>query len=87
MTAVDLPLAGLARAVTKLMLSMVKQGALDRELTLRDLKAFQQTLGQDAPDQMMRVWIARMIDALRSDPSRGDNRGNGHATCRSELGP
>jgi hypothetical protein len=61
----------LSRVMTRLATALVEQGALDRERTIRDFKAFADAYdGSDRADWMTKMWIGHLVEALESDPSR-----------------
>ncbi len=66
----DALLVGLARALTKLMASLVQQDALDREITISDFENYLDHLDDDVHDRATRMWIGHMIGVLEADPTR-----------------
>lgn len=63
-------LFGLCRATTIFLIAAVKQGALDREKTLKEFAAFRKGLTDSGADQATDLWMGHMIEALEADPSR-----------------
>jgi hypothetical protein len=61
---------GLCRTITKLMTSLVMQGALDREKTIRDFEDYLGKLGHSDVEAAARMWTKYLLGALQSDPTR-----------------
>ncbi len=66
----DVLMIGLAKTVIRLTVSLVAQGALDREITIRALKSYLETMEDDPVDKATAMWVRQVIEVLEADPSR-----------------
>jgi hypothetical protein len=63
-------LFGMCRTLSMLAVTLVKQGAIDREKTILDFEGFLKTLGQSDADKTTQMWMNYLLDVLRNDPNR-----------------
>jgi len=70
MNSTEALLLGLCRTMTRITVSLVVQGALDRETTIRGLQTFRDLQEDDPDGQATRFWTQHVIDALAADPDR-----------------
>ena len=65
----DAFLIGLARTLTKLVVELTEQGALDRQRTIDGLRNYAAKMGDDPPDDATKMWVNHIADVLAYDPN------------------
>jgi hypothetical protein len=63
-------LFGLCRTLSMLAVTLVKQGAINRETTILDFERFLENLAQSENDATTRMWTTYLLEVLRNDPDR-----------------
>jgi hypothetical protein len=63
-------LIGLHKTLSMLVVTLIKQGAIDREKTIKDFERFQESQGQEDHDETTRMWTRLLLEVLRNDPDR-----------------